>query len=223
MQERKYIFHLSVNQFSVLFSSLIPFQSWRMRQHKKSLLCWTVSLSGIWSGRRCPDTPGGPAWWPQTPNLIISSSRNKKVRCRHCQQPVFSFTLKRRESYIHFHFPFQFDFIIILLEFILVLFFSAANSRSGLLYHVQYFGDAPERGYIFEKNMVSFTGEDQYHELSQANKQPASRAIHKKVNHCFLCVIWVWCPVVLKSRGSNIIQHFSICSRKSRQLQSQVK
>ncbi|XP_070698721.1 histone-lysine N-methyltransferase NSD2 [Pempheris klunzingeri] len=56
-----------------------------------------------------------------------------------------------------------------------------SNSRwSGLLYHVQYFGDAPERGYIFEKNMVSFTGEDQYQELSQGNKQPASRVIHKK-------------------------------------------
>ncbi|XP_059209725.1 histone-lysine N-methyltransferase NSD2 isoform X2 [Centropristis striata] len=54
------------------------------------------------------------------------------------------------------------------------------NSRSGLLYHVQYFGDAPERGYIFEKNMVSFTGEDQYYELIQSNKQPASRVIHKK-------------------------------------------
>uniref|UniRef100_A0A8D3A141 Nuclear receptor binding SET domain protein 2 n=1 Tax=Scophthalmus maximus TaxID=52904 RepID=A0A8D3A141_SCOMX len=48
-----------------------------------------------------------------------------------------------------------------------------ATSRSGLLYHVQYFGDAPERGYIFEKNMVSFTGEDQYKELSQGNKQAA--------------------------------------------------
>uniref|UniRef100_A0A667YPS6 Nuclear receptor binding SET domain protein 2 n=1 Tax=Myripristis murdjan TaxID=586833 RepID=A0A667YPS6_9TELE len=50
-----------------------------------------------------------------------------------------------------------------------------ANSRSGLLYHVQYFGDAPERGYIFEKSMVSFSGEDQYQELCQGNKQPASR------------------------------------------------
>ncbi|XP_069575662.1 histone-lysine N-methyltransferase NSD2 [Brachyistius frenatus] len=56
----------------------------------------------------------------------------------------------------------------------------AANSRSGLLYHVQYFGDAPERGYIFEKNMVSFTGEDQYQELSQGSTQPASRVLHKK-------------------------------------------
>uniref|UniRef100_A0A3P8PKN8 Nuclear receptor binding SET domain protein 2 n=1 Tax=Astatotilapia calliptera TaxID=8154 RepID=A0A3P8PKN8_ASTCA len=54
------------------------------------------------------------------------------------------------------------------------------NGRSGLLYHVQYFGDAPERGYIFEKNMVSFTGEDQYQELSRSNKQPASRINHKK-------------------------------------------
>nr|XP_019961854.1 PREDICTED: histone-lysine N-methyltransferase NSD2-like isoform X1 [Paralichthys olivaceus] len=56
----------------------------------------------------------------------------------------------------------------------------AANSRSGLLYHVQYFGDAPERGYIFEKNMVSFTGEDQFQELSLGNKQAASCNIHKK-------------------------------------------
>ncbi|XP_026164994.1 histone-lysine N-methyltransferase NSD2 isoform X2 [Mastacembelus armatus] len=55
-----------------------------------------------------------------------------------------------------------------------------ANSRSGLLYHVQYFGDAPERGYISEKNMVSFTGENQYQELSQGSKQPVSRIIHKK-------------------------------------------
>uniref|UniRef100_A0A8C6LS78 Nuclear receptor binding SET domain protein 2 n=1 Tax=Nothobranchius furzeri TaxID=105023 RepID=A0A8C6LS78_NOTFU len=37
-------------------------------------------------------------------------------------------------------------------------------------YHIQYFGDAPERGYIFEKNMVSFTGENQYLELSQSSK-----------------------------------------------------
>ncbi|XP_068436873.1 histone-lysine N-methyltransferase NSD2 isoform X2 [Clinocottus analis] len=54
------------------------------------------------------------------------------------------------------------------------------KSRLGPLYHVQYFGDAPERGYIFEKNMVSFTGEDQYQELSQGNKQTASRVIHKR-------------------------------------------
>uniref|UniRef100_A0A7N6AV85 Nuclear receptor binding SET domain protein 2 n=1 Tax=Anabas testudineus TaxID=64144 RepID=A0A7N6AV85_ANATE len=62
----------------------------------------------------------------------------------------------------------------------------STNSRSGLLFHVQYFGDSPERGYIFEKNMVSFTGEDQYQELSQGNKQLTSRISHKKVNRLLL-------------------------------------
>ncbi|XP_061599217.1 histone-lysine N-methyltransferase NSD2 [Cololabis saira] len=56
----------------------------------------------------------------------------------------------------------------------------ASSSKFGTLYHVQYFGDAPERGYIFEKNMVSFTGEDQYTELSQGYKPPGSCVSHKK-------------------------------------------
>ncbi|KAM9354803.1 histone-lysine N-methyltransferase NSD2 [Pholidichthys leucotaenia] len=54
-----------------------------------------------------------------------------------------------------------------------------ANCRSGLFYHVQYFGDAPERGYIFQKYIVSFTGEEQYGELIQVN-QSANCEIHKK-------------------------------------------
>ncbi|KAJ3613756.1 hypothetical protein NHX12_020002 [Muraenolepis orangiensis] len=49
-----------------------------------------------------------------------------------------------------------------------------------LLYHVQYFGVCPERGYILENCMVSFRGEDQYEELSQANKQSVSRIDHKR-------------------------------------------
>lgn len=65
--------------------------------------------------------------------------------------------------------------------------FEPVNSKSGVLYHVQYFGDAPERGYIFEKNMVSFRGESQYQELSQSNKQLASRLIHKKVRQLVPC------------------------------------
>uniref|UniRef100_A0A3Q3IJJ9 Nuclear receptor binding SET domain protein 2 n=1 Tax=Monopterus albus TaxID=43700 RepID=A0A3Q3IJJ9_MONAL len=56
-----------------------------------------------------------------------------------------------------------------------------ANSKSGLLYHVQYFGDSPERGYIFEKNMVSFTGEKQYQELSQGNKKPTATSVPRKL------------------------------------------
>uniref|UniRef100_A0A8C9R0U1 Nuclear receptor binding SET domain protein 2 n=1 Tax=Scleropages formosus TaxID=113540 RepID=A0A8C9R0U1_SCLFO len=51
----------------------------------------------------------------------------------------------------------------------------------GLLYHVQYFGDTPERGYIFERSMVTFGGKEQYQELCKGNgKQLASRADHKK-------------------------------------------
>ncbi|KAM9777839.1 histone-lysine N-methyltransferase NSD2 [Neosynchiropus ocellatus] len=56
----------------------------------------------------------------------------------------------------------------------------AATSRSGLLYHVQYFGDAPERGYIFEKNIVAFTDENQYEELSLLNKRSLNHVVHKK-------------------------------------------
>uniref|UniRef100_A0A3B4GJI0 PWWP domain-containing protein n=1 Tax=Pundamilia nyererei TaxID=303518 RepID=A0A3B4GJI0_9CICH len=61
------------------------------------------------------------------------------------------------------------------------------NGRSGLLYHVQYFGDAPERGYIFEKNMVSFTGEDQYQELSRSNKQVNAK---KSLSVRYVCCLF---------------------------------
>uniref|UniRef100_A0A672MQ95 Histone-lysine N-methyltransferase NSD2-like n=1 Tax=Sinocyclocheilus grahami TaxID=75366 RepID=A0A672MQ95_SINGR len=45
-------------------------------------------------------------------------------------------------------------------------------SRTGLLYHVQYFGNAPERGYVFEKSMVTFSGKHQYQSLCRSNKLP---------------------------------------------------
>ena len=54
-----------------------------------------------------------------------------------------------------------------------------AHGPPGLLYHVQYFGDCPERGYILERNMVSFCGEEQYEQLQQANKQPAVRCVKR--------------------------------------------
>ncbi|KAI1887403.1 hypothetical protein AGOR_G00189940 [Albula goreensis] len=57
----------------------------------------------------------------------------------------------------------------------------AVNSRSTLLYHVQYFGDTPERGYVFEKSMVSFEGMEQYQELCQGSaKQAPSRTDRRK-------------------------------------------
>uniref|UniRef100_A0A6Q2X835 Nuclear receptor binding SET domain protein 2 n=1 Tax=Esox lucius TaxID=8010 RepID=A0A6Q2X835_ESOLU len=46
---------------------------------------------------------------------------------------------------------------------------------TGIMYHVQYFGGTPERGYISEKNVVLFSGEEQYVELCYGNKQPSSR------------------------------------------------
>uniref|UniRef100_A0A8C1Q352 Nuclear receptor binding SET domain protein 2 n=1 Tax=Cyprinus carpio TaxID=7962 RepID=A0A8C1Q352_CYPCA len=49
---------------------------------------------------------------------------------------------------------------------------SKVKSRTGLLYHVQYFGNAPERGYVFEKSMVTFSGKHQYQSLSRSNKLP---------------------------------------------------
>uniref|UniRef100_A0A672S5L1 Histone-lysine N-methyltransferase NSD2-like n=1 Tax=Sinocyclocheilus grahami TaxID=75366 RepID=A0A672S5L1_SINGR len=63
--------------------------------------------------------------------------------------------------------------------------FLAVNSRTGLLYHVQYFGNAPERGYVFEKSMVTFSGKHQYQSLSRSNKLPIDisgrkRAIPRK-------------------------------------------
>ncbi|XP_038160624.1 histone-lysine N-methyltransferase NSD2 [Cyprinodon tularosa] len=56
----------------------------------------------------------------------------------------------------------------------------ATSSRLGHLYHIQYFGDAPERGFVFEKNMVSFAGEEQYLELNQRKKLPATTATRRK-------------------------------------------
>ncbi|XP_059907299.1 histone-lysine N-methyltransferase NSD2-like isoform X5 [Gadus macrocephalus] len=57
-----------------------------------------------------------------------------------------------------------------------------AHGPPALLYHVQYFGDCPERGYILESNMVPFRGEEQYEQLQQANKQPAVRIVKKQGN-----------------------------------------
>uniref|UniRef100_A0A673IQY4 Histone-lysine N-methyltransferase NSD2-like n=1 Tax=Sinocyclocheilus rhinocerous TaxID=307959 RepID=A0A673IQY4_9TELE len=62
---------------------------------------------------------------------------------------------------------------------------SKVNSRTGLLYHVQYFGNAPERGYVFEKSMVTFSGKHQYQSLCRSNKLPIDisgrkRAIPRK-------------------------------------------
>ncbi|KAL0969514.1 hypothetical protein UPYG_G00228270 [Umbra pygmaea] len=54
------------------------------------------------------------------------------------------------------------------------------SHMTGIMYHIQYFGDTPERGYISEKNVVSFRGEEQYVDLCYGNKRPSSRVVNKK-------------------------------------------
>ncbi|XP_043112093.1 histone-lysine N-methyltransferase NSD2 isoform X1 [Puntigrus tetrazona] len=63
---------------------------------------------------------------------------------------------------------------------------SKVNSRTGLLYHVQYFGNAPERGYVFEKSMVTFSGKHQYQSLSRSNKLPIDISGRKILLMCSL-------------------------------------
>lgn len=57
---------------------------------------------------------------------------------------------------------------------------SKVNSRTGLLYHVQYFGDTPERGYVFEKCIVTFSGKHQYQSLSRSNQLPINISGRKR-------------------------------------------
>ncbi|XP_024125349.1 histone-lysine N-methyltransferase NSD2 [Oryzias melastigma] len=58
----------------------------------------------------------------------------------------------------------------------------AVTCELDILYHVQYFGDAPERSYVFERNMVSFIGEQQYPELCQGITIPGSCVTHRKTS-----------------------------------------
>ncbi|XP_077202037.1 histone-lysine N-methyltransferase NSD2 isoform X2 [Paroedura picta] len=41
------------------------------------------------------------------------------------------------------------------------------QKKSFRQYHVQFFGDAPERAWVFEKSLVAFKGEEQYEQLCQ--------------------------------------------------------
>ncbi|XP_027006139.2 histone-lysine N-methyltransferase NSD2 [Tachysurus fulvidraco] len=46
-----------------------------------------------------------------------------------------------------------------------------ANNCRGLFYHIQYFSDTPERGYVPGKNLVIFSEKEQYQTLCRGNKQ----------------------------------------------------
>lgn len=54
--------------------------------------------------------------------------------------------------------------------------------KSARQYHVQFFGDAPERAWVFEKSLVAFEGEGQFEKLCQESaRQAATKAEKIKV------------------------------------------
>lgn len=59
------------------------------------------------------------------------------------------------------------------------------QKKSFRQYHVQFFGDAPERAWVFEKSLAPFKGEEQFEELCQESaKHSISKAEKIKVKLC---------------------------------------
>uniref|UniRef100_A0A672S521 Histone-lysine N-methyltransferase NSD2-like n=1 Tax=Sinocyclocheilus grahami TaxID=75366 RepID=A0A672S521_SINGR len=104
-----------------------------------------------------------------SPKKHLKSNKQREVLASSCQQGSM-----RRVAPVRIGINYYYYYL-----------FLAVNSRTGLLYHVQYFGNAPERGYVFEKSMVTFSGKHQYQSLSRSNKLPIDisgrkRAIPRK-------------------------------------------
>lgn len=58
----------------------------------------------------------------------------------------------------------------------------SGQKKSFRQYHVQFFGDAPERAWIFEKSLVPFKEKDQFEQLCQESaKQALTKAEKIKV------------------------------------------
>ncbi|XP_013208824.1 histone-lysine N-methyltransferase NSD2 isoform X2 [Microtus ochrogaster] len=53
------------------------------------------------------------------------------------------------------------------------------QKKSARQYHVQFFGDAPERAWIFEKSLVAFEGEEQFEKLCQESAKQAPTKAEK--------------------------------------------
>lgn len=68
----------------------------------------------------------------------------------------------------------------------------SGQKKSFRQYHVQFFGDAPERAWVFEKSLVMFKGEEQFEQLCQESaKHSISKA--EKIKVRFLCVLFWAC------------------------------
>ncbi|KAM9477375.1 histone-lysine N-methyltransferase NSD2 isoform 2-T3 [Clarias gariepinus] len=62
------------------------------------------------------------------------------------------------------------------------LHFRQKDNCRGLLYHIQYFGDTAERGYVAGKNLVIFSKKEQYDTLCHGNKKSSVRSGGKKLS-----------------------------------------
>ena len=61
-----------------------------------------------------------------------------------------------------------------------------STSLNSFLYHVQYFSEASERGYVFEKCMVPFRDGQQYQELTlEQPPQPDRKKVPAISNSVF--------------------------------------
>lgn len=69
----------------------------------------------------------------------------------------------------------------------------SGQKKSFRQYHVQFFGDAPERAWIFEKSLVPFKEKDQFEQLCQ---ESAKQALTKSEK--------------IKVRGNQIRQDFRL-------------
>ncbi|KAG8508631.1 LOW QUALITY PROTEIN: Histone-lysine N-methyltransferase NSD2 [Galemys pyrenaicus] len=60
-----------------------------------------------------------------------------------------------------------------------LLFRKAGQKKSARQYHVQFFGDAPERAWVFAKSLVAFEGEGQFERLCQESAKQAPTKAEK--------------------------------------------
>lgn len=132
----------------------------------------------------------GYPWWPSMVTMDPRSNKhmrqNGKVTCS-CHHILFLFKLNHLLQLMWIENVLTMFTMYFPSPLLCVLVCVGLNS---VLYHVQYFSDASERGYVYEKAMVPFRDRHQFQELVCA--QPSSRTDRKKVpayNHMAIRVL----------------------------------
>lgn len=149
----------------------------------------------ILSGLKCLDTHGGHAWSLQTQSSTFTSGR--KVRAGDSGHV----TLIIRAQALSFN----------------VFLSSTANNCRGLLYHIQYFSDTPERGYIAGKNLVVFSEKEQYQTLCCGKKKSTDGKkvlilfTHTLLSKEYLHYLWLmhW-NMFAFSRSRNALRYYVV-------------